>query len=485
MSVNFIIMVNTTRQGVLLVIALYNDCDRLQAYWKSWAKSGAKTVMLIMTADDKATEDALLEVSQEWEHVSDSQLHICMQTVHRHGSCCRARNHAITHAVDFGYEYVWIMDSDVKPTHATLEGLLQPFSSARLRRLGMVGAAQSNAGGFPVESSEGLVHELTNECLLTKVEMWMHGIRYPDINRYYSGDSWAAKLARMSGWFTAVVPDVNAPYLHEKHGSQRNPEMEEVRQADIKRWEEHERQLNVSGLVETTLQGPEFGGFGGLHTVSTLTPMMGKPRFQVLEPDPKIQHPEDARVFTPDSDLKIVMTLFHKQGGHIAEIGANEGVTTLQLSRNFPSRCIYAYEPENAGQQLIEGQKNEAPDEQTRFQHALGRENVLCFAAGFEWENAPVGIRNFFIDGDHTWIGLDRDFSNILAYLRAEAVRCGEDVTGMLVFHDYVPLHRHTCQWLQVGHYLREKLATTYPVTWIQESSVAYLTIDVVCPFQD
>src|SRR5690242_8393317 len=82
--------------------------------------------------------------------------------------------------------FILLLDSDVLFHEGSVELMLAAI--AEDESIGMVGFGQANQG-FPL-SVDGYVEEASNECILSRMNMWREIGMFPESLVYYSSDSW-------------------------------------------------------------------------------------------------------------------------------------------------------------------------------------------------------------------------------------------------------------------------------------------------------
>jgi SAM-dependent methyltransferase len=142
-------------------------------------------------------------------------------------------------------------------------------------------------------------------------------------------------------------------------------------------------------------------------------------------------------------ELDILLYYARKVKGNFIEIGCNKGLTTKALSKVCEG-IVYAIdysEPTNPEQQY------ECVD---LFKHCLNIENVKCYNKNSQTMDYSKmsNIVLAFIDADHTYEGVKKDFENMKKLIK----------NGYIIFHDYSP--ETTFCWNGVANFIDELALT-------------------------
>lgn len=179
---------------------------------------------------------------------------------------------------------------------------------------------------------------------------------------------------------------------------------------------------------------------------------------------PRLLNPLHAlRVFKAHSQtnaLELACLARHAQGHHLAlEIGSYMGVSarviTTALAANAKLYCVDPWE-------IHHGKENPC---WTICKRELRRHSVLdrvVFLQGFSYEMEsamPEGFDFIFVDGDHTYEGMKRDWDIVLRRLLPGGILCLHDTTvpeaepyrqfGTVTFFDEVVRHHQEFEWLE------------------------------------
>lgn len=139
--------------------------------------------------------------------------------------------------------------------------------------------------------------------------------------------------------------------------------------------------------------------------------------------------------------------------GNLLEIGTHRGTTARELALAFPDRqvfCVDVHDPVY-GLSLEElcGEAKNLPNVKL----------ILCDSALYEYKRSDE-IAFIFIDGDHTWKGIQTDTEKAMAYYRG--------YHGTIVWHDYVP-------WFQSYDYLNWLRRTSLlDIKHVQATTMAF-----------
>lgn len=152
--------------------------------------------------------------------------------------------------------------------------------------------------------------------------------------------------------------------------------------------------------------------------------------------------------FTTEKDVRLLIYLSHltaKQNpdGAIVEIGCNEGATLRNLALYNGWRICYGYDP---GVSTNPDQSVEESSEIGKLVQGLS--NTIVIGTVATSQSLPGNIALAFIDGDHTYEGVQRDY---------EAVRPSMGHGGIIAFHDYTARDRRPLyekSWIGVSKFV-------------------------------
>jgi predicted O-methyltransferase YrrM len=137
--------------------------------------------------------------------------------------------------------------------------------------------------------------------------------------------------------------------------------------------------------------------------------------------------------FTPEFDIKALLFAFkqHKDIKNILEIGTNLGYTTKNIADNFKQSHIYTIDIyKEMG--LVQSDNpciNEIPTKNEIGQQVKRCENVTqLYGNSNDYKYSDIIFDCVFIDGNHSYEGVSKDFINILDYIKKDSIIAFHDV---------------------------------------------------------
>lgn len=184
-------------------------------------------------------------------------------------------------------------------------------------------------------------------------------------------------------------------------------------------------------------------------------------------PDSDYQWPD--WMWVTRREAKVLDKLVKENPGPFVELGCCDGRTTWFLATHNPTTEIVAVDWDGAPTTMDLAQRPETPGQPLAFLHGRGRfSNVRYLCA----DSARVPLHQhmpslIFIDGNHTYTGVQRDTENAMEY------KIGYNPQVTLLWHDYHDIGQGP-EWAGVGRYLRE-LGRSLPVRRIKDTNLVLL----------
>ncbi len=395
---------------------------------------------------------------------------------------------------DVAGDWLLLPDSDVELMQ--VENFVQAADDLRRKetdnskfRTGIVVEKQA-LRDHPVLNGEVL--EAASECWLMHRDMLMRLPTFPHDFQYYSTDSWYSYMAYLNGFNISVV-DMPDAYKHQRHASHKLPGVTEARDRDTAKWLkakqgmwERMRHLTLHATKDVSVipeNLAELIGRQATGRVQTLKAVADVPCRVVPQAEFLMVTGPGTFMFTPEHDLKALLSIFSMTGGRILETGCNYGSTTMQLATAFHHREIVAVDTPDTKRTLDEHQKSESPAAGSVCIYARHLSNVRLLQMPVnQLSRSIVGaVSAAFIDDDHTYNGVRAATEKVISLMQDGR---GEFHPGLKViaWHDYAPEHeQHTMpEWLQVGQYVREEIAWRYPTYWLEGTRIAFSILSTI-----
>lgn len=361
---------------------------------------------------------------------------------------------------------ILLIDSDVLFHEGSLEQMLTAMESDP--DVGMVGFGQANQG-FPV-TSDGYVEELSNECILSRMDMWRQIGMFPESLRYYSSDSWKSTLANMHGWKTRIVMGAKG-YDHFAHGSHVNRPVPAQMRIDQEHW------LSTEAKFHNYWRRRLILGKGSVYKAAEEAGADWKVPDEIFEPDAAKQtliKPTNLRQFTAWLDCQALIGLTGLVDGNYLEIGCHQGLTLMQLAFNCPTMMCYGIDCSTLDSDLQPEQAAERPSRAEIGLQVRSFRNAKVFDTPFQKFGMDMleDVALVFIDADNSFAGVKLITERVLEYfLRAPKKR------RVIAWHDYTPKRlRKDGDWIGVGDYVRQEIADRFVCRFIRNTNIAYAT---------
>jgi len=144
--------------------------------------------------------------------------------------------------------------------------------------------------------------------------------------------------------------------------------------------------------------------------------------------------------FLCEDETNIIIHHALRVNGNIIEVGCNRGLTSLAISKVCPTKIIYAIDcetPTNKDQQY---------EVVALWAECKGINNIVCINANSQTMDLNLfkDIGMVFIDGDHTYEGVKKDYENSRKLIKE----------GVIIFHDYKPDTNYI--WNEVAKFVDE-----------------------------
>lgn len=177
--------------------------------------------------------------------------------------------------------------------------------------------------------------------------------------------------------------------------------------------------------------------------------------------------------WTPWRDLGIILRLAALSEGDIVEIGCNRGVTTKALAVSNPRRLVIGID--YSGPTTMLKQQMDQPAAGDIGEAARHLQNVAVLdinSRSLSYEHPALRNAGFiFIDGDHSYDGVEADTAKAIEHLDKGTGR------RALVWHDYTSEGNPEGHpdWVAVGRYIRAHLSSRDIVHFVPSFVAALL----------
>jgi glycosyltransferase involved in cell wall biosynthesis len=363
---------------------------------------------------------------------------------------------------------ILLMDSDVLFHDGSAE--LMQAEIVKDGATGMVGFAQANQG-FPM-TAEGYVEEASNECILSKMEMWREIGTFPECLVYFSSDSWKSTLANMHGWRTKLIASAKG-YDHFAHGSHVNKGVGQILKTDQNRW------LATEARMEAYWRQRLLIGKGNLYKadMSEESNVDWKVADESFDPDNRrhaLVQPTVLTQFTNWFDCQALCALMGHVQGNYLEVGCHQGLTLMQLAYNFPDRTCYGIDFSGPELEWPPEQQAEKPNTYEIGWQVRAFRNTHVFDVDFNKFGMSTldDVSLAFIDADLSYKGVKAATERVLEYYYKLPPK-----KRIIAWHDYVPKRDLTDanKWIGVGEYVRKEIADRFVCRFIRGTNVAYM----------
>lgn len=166
---------------------------------------------------------------------------------------------------------------------------------------------------------------------------------------------------------------------------------------------------------------------------------------------------------TPAHEVQWLCWKARSVAGDILEVGTHYGNTTRELAIHCPNKIVYSIDFITDAPTMHPSQQREMPTAETVGIRARGLPNVqllLHDSKTFYYGALDIGL--VFIDGDHTYEGVQGDTVMALDYFN------GRRKPLTIVWHDY---YDHA--WVSVKKFLTEKMGE-YDLRSIKGTHLVY-----------
>lgn len=152
--------------------------------------------------------------------------------------------------------------------------------------------------------------------------------------------------------------------------------------------------------------------------------------------------------------------------GTICEVGVFSGATTRELALSYPQRKVRGVDVGD-----FDSEKNYGVKGIRLGQEVEGLPNVEIHTVGFQ-HFVLTDEDFFFVDGNHTWGGVQHDTQKVLSWFRPSDSfdNKANGRSGVVVWHDYL-LHPNPTQG--VFHYLNS-ISYLWPLRHIFGTTLVY-----------
>jgi glycosyltransferase involved in cell wall biosynthesis len=444
-------------EPLVVGVVTYNNLPMLQKCFESWRRIPNAHLVIWDNGSDAATVDWLKTQQIDKLFLAPFNAGLCV-----------GRNRIIEYNREaVRGPHVLLLDSDVLFHEGSVELMLEAINSDPV--VGMVGFGQANHG-FHL-SIEGYVEEASNECILSRMDMWREIGLFPECLNYYSSDSWKSTLANMHGWKTRLVTSAKG-YDHFAHGSHVNREVPFLMAKDRQKWIAVERNFESYWRQRLILGKGSLMPHFQAHDADSLV----EEEVLVLDGHSEvIVKPSHNRQYTADYDVKALLHLFKRVRGNYLELGCHRGLTLMQFCYNFPGAVCYGVDSsDEAG--LPNRQHTECPSREELGCHVRAFKNAYVFDQKIE--DFLIGqlddVALVFIDSDHSYAGVKATTEKVLHHFYRQT----DLKRRIIVWHDYIPKSQltegHPAAWIGVGDYIRTEIAPKLMCRWIRGTTLAY-----------
>ena len=168
-------------------------------------------------------------------------------------------------------------------------------------------------------------------------------------------------------------------------------------------------------------------------------------------------------------EAKILDKIIKQNPGPFVELGCCDGRTTWFLATHNPDTDIVAVDWDGAPTTMDLAQRGETPGQPLAYLYGRGKFSKVRYLCA---DSATVNLPEYkpsviFIDGNHTYTGVQRDTENAMAY------KVGHNPNVTLLWHDY-HIDGSGPAWVGVGRYLRE-LGRSLPLRHIRDTNLVVL----------
>ena len=177
------------------------------------------------------------------------------------------------------------------------------------------------------------------------------------------------------------------------------------------------------------------------------------------------QHPDYG---VTDQELKYLVWKARQCRGNIYEVGTQTGLSTRALALGCPDKLVFSVDYITDRSSMPKRQAHEMPTLSRVGLWARGRPNVLLSlqdSATFQYHGKDIGF--VFIDGDHSFRGVEADTKLALEYQELTRKRM------TIVWHDY-----YDHDWVDVKRFIHHLSATVpWDISVIDGTALAVMDI--------
>lgn len=363
--------------------------------------------------------------------------------------------------------FILLLDSDVLFHEGSVELMLEAINEDG--SIGMVGFGQANQG-FPL-SAEGFVEEASNECILSRMDMWREIGLFPESLVYYSSDSWKSTLANQHGWKTKLITSRKG-YDHFAHGSHVNRTVPAIMRKDQDHW------LSVEARFTAYWRQRLLLGKGNVYKASMAEEDGAdwKVPDEVFQQDDRRQpllKPSVQRQFTNWIDCQALISLMGHVQGNYLEMGCHQGLTLMQLAYNFPHLTHYGIDYSGIDIDLPEEQHDERPSAAEIGWQVRAFRNAKTFDSRIDKFDLSIleDVALVFIDADLRYAGVKEATEKVLEYYFQQPRK-----RRIIAWHDYTPQRlKQPGDWIGVGEYVRKEVSDRFVCRFIRNTNIAYM----------
>jgi glycosyltransferase involved in cell wall biosynthesis len=446
-----------SEQALVVGVVTYNNLPMLQKCFDSWRKIPNSHLVVWDNGSEPETTEWLKQQPIDKLFLNPTNAGLCV-----------GRNRIIEYNREVVRgPFILLLDSDVLFHEGSVELMLEAINSDP--SIGMVGFGQANQG-FPL-AANGYVEEASNECILSRMDMWREIGLFPESLIYYSSDSWKSTLANMHGWKTKLVTSVKG-YDHFAHGSHVNKPVPAIMRKDQEHW------MSVESKFQTYWRQRLLLGKGNVYKADMSEPSGADWAVpdEIFEPNDRtlrLLKPTVLTQFTNWIDCQALTSLMNYVNGNYLELGCHQGLTLMQIAYNFPHLTCYGVDYSGRDIPLPEEQEDERPTSAEIGMHVRAFRNAKVF-------DVPIQKLGFstledvaltFIDASLTYEGVKMATERVLEYYYALPVK-----RRIIAWHDYTPLRlKKEDDWIGVGEYVRKELSERFVCRFVRNTNLAYM----------
>lgn len=444
-------------QELVVGVVTFNNLPMIQKCFESWRRIPNTKLAIWDNGSEPETVEWLKAQQIDKLFLNPSNAGLCV-----------GRNRIIEYNREtVRSPFILLLDSDVLFHEGSLELMLAAIDDDE--SVGMVGFGQANQG-FPV-SAGGFVEEASNECILSRMNMWREIGMFPESLVYYSSDSWKSTLANMHGWKTKLITSVKG-YDHFAHGSHVNKPVPTIMRKDQDHW------LSTEAKFISYWRQRLILGKGNVYKADMSEPAGADWAVpdEIFQPDDmalKLIKPSVQTQYVGWVDCQALISLMGYANGNYLELGCHHGITLMQLAYNFPHITCYGVDYSGNDFELLPQQKDERPTHAEIGWHTRAFRNVKTFDVPIEkfaFSNLE-DVTLVFIDAGLDYKGVKMATERVLEYFLTLPVK-----RRIIAWHDYTPQRlKKEDDWIGVGEYVRKELSERFVCRFVRNTNIAYM----------